>query len=194
MKPFPVALSLVSFLVALTASADPQYTSDSQRAKVPAAVDESRGSRGHLSPMAALGVGLAATAVPTMLAYAMTSKDSRAEDVSLFVGVATGVIAGPAVGLWSGGSGDEAAPGLLVRSVGTAICLGGMGGASATWENGDQGIAVLMGIVGVSGGLIAVGSVFHDLAITPSATSQARRSRVGLVIRSDGMLALNIKF
>jgi hypothetical protein len=146
--------------------------------------------------MAALGVGLAATAVPTMLAYALTAKESRAEDVGLFVGVATGVIAGPAVGLWSGGRGDLAKPGLIVRSVGTAIGLGAMGLASATWGNGTQAPAATatLAILGVAGGLMAAGSLFHDLAITPSATAEGTRSSVGLVIRSDGLLALSVRF
>jgi hypothetical protein len=146
--------------------------------------------------MAALGVGLAATAVPTLLVYALTSKDSRAEDVGLFVGVATGVIAGPAVGLWSGGRGDLAKHGLIIRSVGTAIGLGAMGVASATWENGTQAPAATatLAILGVAGGLMAAASLFHDLAITPSATAQGKPARVGLGIRSDGSLAVRVQF
>jgi hypothetical protein len=146
--------------------------------------------------MAALGVGLAATAAPTVLAYALTSKDSRAEDVGLFVGVATGVMAGPAVGLWSGGRGDLAKQGLIIRSVGTAASLGAMGVASATWENGTQApaLTITLAILGVAGGLMAAGSVFHDLAITPSATAQRRRLRAGLGVRSDGLLVLSVRF
>lgn len=153
-------------------------------------------SRSPLSPMAALGVGLAATAVPTVLVYALTSKDSRAEDVGLFVGVATGVMAGPAVGLWSGGRGDLAKHGLIIRSVGTAIGLGAMGVASATWDNGTQAPALTatLAILGVVGGATAAASVFHDLAITPSATAQRRPLSVGMGVRSDGLLVLSVRF
>lgn len=146
--------------------------------------------------MAAPGVGLAATALSTALVYALTAKDSRAEDVGLFVGVATGVIAGPAVGLRSGGRGDLARHGLIKRSGGTAVCLGAMGVASGTWDNGNQSpaLTVTLAIVGVAGVLVAAGTVFRDLAITPLATAQARRMSMGLGIRSDGLLALSIRF
>src|SRR6185369_4232916 len=80
-----------------------------------------KASRSALSPAAALGIGLAATAVPTLLAYGLTSKDSQAEDVALFVGVTTGVVAGPALGLWSGGRGDLAKRGLIQRCVGAGM-------------------------------------------------------------------------
>ncbi len=146
--------------------------------------------------MAALGVGLAATALPTVLVYALTSKDSRVEDVGLFVGVGTGVIAGPAVGLWSGGRGDLTRDGLITRFVGVTVGLGAMGVASATWANGAQSPAATatLAVLGVGGGVIAAVSLFHDLAITPSATAQRSHWRTGLGVRSDGLLALRLRF
>jgi hypothetical protein len=145
--------------------------------------------------MAALGVGLAATILPTALAYGMTSKDSRAEDIGIFVGIASGVIAGPAIGLWSGDRADLAGDGLVVRSVGCLLGLGAMGVASATFKDGQSvELQVALAIVGVAGGFVAAGSLFHDLAITPSATSEARRMRVGLGLRSDGLPALSVRF
>jgi hypothetical protein len=146
--------------------------------------------------MAALGIGIVATAAPILLVYALTSKDSRAEDVGLFAGPAIGIIAGPAAGLWSGGRGDLTRHGLIVRSVGTTMGLGAMGVASATWKDGTQApaLTVTLAILGVAGGLMAAGSLFHDLAFTPSATRQGRPSSVGLGVRSDGMLALSVRF
>jgi hypothetical protein len=37
-------------------------------------------------------------------------------------------------------------------------------------------------------------SVLHDLAITPSATSQGKRLSAGLGIRPDGVVTLNVRF
>ena len=149
-----------------------------------------------LAPMAALGVGLAATAVPIMLAYGLTERESKAEDVALFVGFTAGAIAGPAVGLWSGGRGDLAKRGMIGRSIGAGVCLGSIGIASATWDNGNQAPALTatLAILGTVGGLMTVGSVLHDLSITPSATSRGKPVTVGLGVRSDGLLAVRVRF
>jgi len=154
-------------------------------------------SRNSLSPAAALGVGLAATAVPTMLAYGLTTRDSRAEDIALFAGVTTGIVAGPALGLWSGGRGDLAKKGLIRRSIGAAICLGSFGAASAIFQGSSDQVtdaSVLFGIVGAAGGLLAGMSALHDLAITPSATSKGSRMSGQVGFRPDGRLALSIRF
>lgn len=39
-------------------------------------------SHGSVSPAGALGIGLAATAAPTLLAYGLTGKDTQAEDIT----------------------------------------------------------------------------------------------------------------
>jgi predicted transporter len=146
--------------------------------------------------MAALGVGLASTVAPTMLVYAFTERESRAEDIGLFVGFTVGAVAGPAVGLWSGGRGDLAKRGLIGRSIGAGICLGAMGLASATWEESNQtsALTVTLAILSTVGGLMTVGSVLHDLSITPSATSHGKPVSVGLGVRSDGLLAVRVRF
>jgi hypothetical protein len=41
---------------------------------------------------------------------------------------------------------------------------------------------------------LAVFSWFHDIAITPSATAQGRPLSVELGIRSDRLVALNVRF
>jgi len=173
-----------------TPAATPSASGDVPAGSVP--MQESKA----LAPMAALGVGLAATVVPIMLAYGLTERDSRAEDVGLFVGFTAGAIAGPAVGLWSGGRGDLAKRGLIARTIGAGVCLGAMGLSSATWDNGNQApvLTVTFAILGTLGGLMTVGSLFHDLSITPSATSQGRPPSVGLDVRSDGLLAVRVRF
>jgi hypothetical protein len=71
-----------------------------------------------------------------------------------------------------------------------------MGVASATWENGTQAPAATatLAILGVAGGLMAAASLFHDLAITPSATAHGKPLSVGLGIRSDRLLAVRVQF
>ena len=154
-------------------------------------------SRSALSPGAALGVGLAATVVPTMMAYGLTTKDSRAEDIALFAGLTVGIVAGPSMGLWSGGRGDLAKKGAIRRSVYAALCLGSLGAASAIFGENSQQVtdaSVLFGIVGTVGGLAASFSALHDLAITPSAVSKGRPMSGEIGLRPDGQLALTVHF
>lgn len=174
-----------------TAAAAPDHSAAVATAPVPP------DSPGSLSPMAALGVGLAATVGPPLLVVALTPRESRAEDVGLFVGVAAGVIAGPAVGLWSGGRGDLAKRGLIIRAIGgAAVGAGALGVALAMGESSQQtqAITATLVVLGVVGGAITTASLFHDLAITPSATSQGKPPRVGLGIRSNGSLAVRVQF
>jgi len=147
--------------------------------------------------MAALGVGLVATVTPALLAAALAPRGSYAEDVGWYVGVGVGAIAGPAVGMWSGGRGDLAKRGLVVRIIsGTLIGAGGLGVVMATGNDGggDQSVGAILVILGMGGVAAMTWSMFHDLAITPSATAQGRPLSAGLGIRSDGLLVARVRF
>jgi putative effector of murein hydrolase len=167
-----------------------------ETADAPAGSVPLQSSKEGVAPMAALGIGLAATVVPIMFAYSFTADESRAEDVGLFVGATVGVVAGPAFGLWSGGRDDLAKRGLIARSIGAGLCLGAMGVASATWEDGtqDSGLTAALVILGTVGGLMTAGSLLHDLSITHSATSHGKPVSVGLGVRGDGLLAVRMRF
>ena len=153
-------------------------------------------SRSSVPPVVALGIGLAATGVPTLLAYGLTEKDTQAENIALVVGITAGVVAGPAVGLWSGGRGDLARTGLLRRSVVGAVGLGAvaLAGAISNDSTQDGTSSVALVLLGAASAVMVTVSVFHDLAITPSATAQGRRVSAGLVVRPDGVVALNVRF
>jgi hypothetical protein len=71
-----------------------------------------------------------------------------------------------------------------------------LGGASATWDDGNQSFRPDCDArdVGTFGGLITTFSALHDLAITPSAASQGKPLSVGLGVRSDGLLAVRVRF
>jgi hypothetical protein len=147
--------------------------------------------------MAVLGVGLAATVTPTLLAYGLTEKDSKAEDIAIYVGIFTSAIAGPAVGLWSGGRGDLAKQGLIARGIGCAFVGAGFAGGAMVAEGTGTAVqttGVLMIILGVGGAILTTGSVLHDLAITPWASGHDEPVSVAVGIRPDGMLAVRVKF
>jgi hypothetical protein len=147
--------------------------------------------------MAALGVGLAATAGPTVLVYAMTERNSRAEDIGLYVGVFAGTIAGPALGLWSGGRGDLAKQGLIARGTACALVGAGFAGGEMAANGASTAVqttGVLLIILGIGGAALTTMSVLHDLAITPSATAHGKPVTVAMDIRPDGMLAVRVKF
>jgi hypothetical protein len=150
---------------------------------------------GARSPGAALGIGLAATFAPVLLAVAVSSPSTTAGVVGLSAGAGAGILAGPAVGLWSGGRGDCATRGLVVRAIGAVgIAAGAYGLALALGEGGSNTSAGPLMIMGAASGIITTASVIHDLAITPSATARGRSHRTGLVIRPDGHFALCVRF
>ena len=68
--------------------------------------------------------------------------------------------------------------------------------ASATWDDGTQapGLTATLAILGAVRGLMTTMSWFHDVAITPSATAQGRPVSAELGLRSDGLLAVRVRF
>jgi len=154
--------------------------------------------RGHLSPGAALGVGLAASVGPAAVAALLIPPGSDSEfawEAALTTGVALGVLVGPAVGLWCGGRGDLARRGLILRGLcaGT-VAAGGLAvlSAMATEEGGPAVLPIA--ILGAVGGAVCVVSWAADLAITPSATANGRPHRAELDVRPDGKVALTVRF
>jgi hypothetical protein len=141
-----------------------------------------------VSPGAALAIGATATLVPLALAVAGDGNSTT------WVAGLSGIVAGPAVGLWSGGRPDLAARGVLIRTLGLgALALGAATfGASFESDIGSGGTAVIV-IGGLCGVATAV-SVVYDLAITPGATKKARAGRVSLGVRPDGVVVVSTRF
>jgi hypothetical protein len=133
------------------------------------------------SPGRALAIGFGATVAPALLAVALDPPKSHsafAWEAALALGAAVGVIAGPAVGLRSGGRGDLARRGLITRGIGGLAAGAGVGAAVASFDSGmNAGAATILVLLGALGGLITTVSWIHDLAITPSAVASGRPPR-----------------
>jgi hypothetical protein len=153
---------------------------------------------GHYSPGAALGVGLVATAVPVaaaMVASPIGGDSDFAWEAALAVGATVGLVVGPAVGLSSGGRGDRAARGVLVRVLGLGgVGVGLLGFGLAMSESDSEGSALAMMAVGAAGALVVAGSSIFDLATTPSAVEARGRPRASLGVRPGGRLAVTVTF
>ena len=153
---------------------------------------------GHYSPGAALGVGLAATAAPVaaaMIAVPIGSDSELAWEAALALGATVGLVIGPAVGLASGGRGDRAVRGVVVRAVGLGgVGVGLLGFGLALSESNAGGEATAMMVVGGLGALVTGVSSIYDLATTPSAVEARRRPRAALGVRPDGKLAVTVSF
>ena len=158
---------------------------------------EARGF-GSYSPHGALGVGALATLAPAAISVLLNPPGSHSRfawEASLTLSAAAGICVGPALGLASGGRGDLARRGLLVRGVGLAACAVGLEGfVMAFDETHESGAPLRMMFIGIVGaGVIAVSSI-HDLAITPSAVARGRTPRADLGVRPDGKLAVRVRF
>lgn len=158
---------------------------------------EARGF-GSYSPNGALGVGALATLAPAAISLALNPPGSHSNfawEASLSLGVTAGLFAGPAIGLASGGRGDLARRGLLVRGVGLAACAVGLEGLVLAFDetSNSSSPVILMAIGLVGAGVVAVSSIY-DLAITPSAVEHGRTPRAVLGLRPDGKLAVSVRF
>jgi hypothetical protein len=153
-------------------------------------------ARTMLSPGAAMALGVGVTIAPAALALALVPRGRHSSadyGAALTTGTALGVLAGPAIGLWSGGRGDLAAKGLVVRGIGVALA-----GASAAALFHSESISPEAGVgvvlLATAAGLAATVSCVHDLAHTPAAVTARQGGRAGLELRSDGRVALSVRF
>jgi len=145
----------------------------------------------------ALAIGLAATFVPAAVALPIATRRDAPEAAPLVFATAFGIIAGPAVGLASGGRGDLATRGLVLRGA----LLVGVAGAGLAWGSaldrvgGDSGPAVIMAeFLGLVAAGWCVASDIRDLAITPSAVRQGRPYAVVVGADARGRLVATLRF
>lgn len=190
--------SLVYSLALLALAPLPARAAASIVDSLPRAAYEAQGF-GHYAPGGALAVGVLATLAPPVI-FTAVSTSAQEEDFGweapLLIGATVGVLAGPAVGLASGGRNDLARRGLIVRTVGLAATAGGLYGiyTMMSQEESDAGSIALFS-VGLAGAAFTGVSMLHDLAITPSAVAGGRAGlHPTLALRRDGALAVQVKF
>jgi hypothetical protein len=144
-------------------------------------------TRRPLSPGTALGVGLGCSVAPILIAG---RRDSPVSDRELAWVAAASVTVGPSIGVWSGGRGDLAKRGLILRG----ICIGGIAlwgiFGQATDYSTPDGLLTL----GRASMLVAAASWVYDLSITPSATARSPAPRAQPGLRPDGRVALSARF
>ena len=103
---------------------------------------------------------------------------------------AVSVMVGPSVGLWSGGRGDLARRGLILRG----ICIGGIAFVAAFGDAINPGSTSGLVILGRASILVTAVSGVYDLVITRSATARGPPPRAQLGVRPDGRMALSLRF
>ncbi len=184
------SLTLASVTTVHAASTAPESTEFARGAWTTLGAPSTESRAGGLGPGGALVVGLAGTAVPIVLGT--LPRDGYYTDeaslASTAIGIVVGVTFGPAAGLASGGRGDLAFNGLLLRAAAFSLATGALVAAS----DGSEAGAVSVFSAGVC---VAGLSAVHDLLVTPEAVSAGRpRPRAALGVRPDGMLAVHVKF
>jgi len=116
--------------------------------------------------------------------------DPPVSDWELAWVAAVSVMVGPSIGLWSGGCGDLARRGLILRG----ICIGGIAFWAAFGEAINPTTTDGLLILGRASVLVTRVSGVYDLAITPSATARDPAPRAELGVRPDGRVALSVSF
>ena len=153
----------------------------------------------HLSAGMSLAIGLATTLGPPAIALLVNPPGSDNEwpsESTLTAGLAVGLLLGPAIGLASGGRGDLAKRGLLIRGLGLGATLVGSYAVARSFDSSSSGAgALVLGIAGLVGAGVSVVSAARDLAITHSAVERGRGSvSVRPVLDERGRLAIRATF
>ncbi len=195
--PPPAIAAALALLIAVPGSAQTLASAAGMAAARASRDSPSAPARQALSPGAATALGCGATLAPALAAavlYPHGNHSGLPSEVALGVGATLGLFVGPAVGLYSGGRGDLAAKGLILRSVGLAA--GGVAAVAlvSQGESIDPRTGFAFALLGGVGGLVAALSGLHDLCITPSATAEGRSVRPELGVRPDGRVALTLRF
>jgi hypothetical protein len=205
-----VATEPIGAWAADTTSADPAVASSTAAVGSVAPGDSSgmaplppaTPGRRPLSPGAATFAGLGATIAPMAVATALvagslqfTGEVPPASSLTAGALVLTGFVAGPAVGLWSGGRGDLARSGLIVRGVsGLAVGLGVIA-LGRSWESTPTPGESASMMLGGAGALVLAGSFAWDMLRTPFVTGSAKAPpRVAFGVLPDGKAAVRVRF
>jgi hypothetical protein len=150
------------------------------------------------SPGEALGIGLFATAAPTLIAIGSTTSPEQrytSRPLAIFLASTAGIVVGPSIGLACGGRSDLAWRGVGIRAGGLALgSLALVGAIASAFDSSSGGDALGLGVLGVACGAVVTLSAVHDLAITPSAVSHGPGPRAALGVRPDGKLAVCVTF
>jgi hypothetical protein len=102
------------------------------------------------------------------------------------------------VGLASGGRGDLAKRGVIIRGVcgGLSVVLVGVGATlmldESSQSNSAGGETLL--VLGLVGGGVSVASSIYDLVITPKAVDQGRRVSFRPLVTPSGMVGVRATF
>jgi len=151
----------------------------------------------HRSGGSALTIGVAATVLPIGLGLILDppQADGQGGDAGVALGATIGLLVGPAVGLASGGRGDLAKRGVIIRSVCCGLLvLGGVAAISMLSE--DQATPGATGILalGLVGGGVGVASSIYDLVITRKAVDEGRRVSFRPLVTPSGMVGVRATF
>ena len=112
------------------------------------------------SPRAATWLSIGATVLPMAAGAAIASRTQRASGNALMV---TGVLAGPMIGAWYGGTLSSSWSGALLRTGGVAIAAAGISGC-ASGTHSLAGCSPGDETAMFTGAVLALGSAVYELA------------------------------